>query len=202
MSCAAVLSPEHALYSVQRATRGVCEGISLNDDGRGGRRLRAWARAHAHRRAHLQILVKVWIGILERSTQRLRLSCQTTENYRDCFFANDTFYFIERHWWQVLIWFKTLIRLQLTGPHSPRIRKLLQQWSQKCFVSNQTNNKITQQNWWCTALHLHLHCIGASLLSLQQGYKIRHVLKDRRCCVAKLTPPTSLWPCTVGEQHK
>lgn len=34
--CAAVLSPEHALYSVQRATRGVCEGISLNDDGGGG----------------------------------------------------------------------------------------------------------------------------------------------------------------------
>lgn len=33
MSCAAVLSPEHALYSVQRAARGVCEGISLNDDG-------------------------------------------------------------------------------------------------------------------------------------------------------------------------
>lgn len=52
--CAAVLSPEHALYSVQRATRGVCEGISLNDDGRGSD-VRGRVSAHSH--MHTSVLL-------------------------------------------------------------------------------------------------------------------------------------------------
>lgn len=53
--CAAVLSPEHALYSVQRATRGVCEGISLNDDGGGSDG--AWACERAQTYTHVSVLL-------------------------------------------------------------------------------------------------------------------------------------------------
>lgn len=55
--CAAVLSPEHALYSVQRATRGVCEGISLNDDG-GGREVRGRVSARRHTCTYTAVILK------------------------------------------------------------------------------------------------------------------------------------------------
>lgn len=51
--CAAVLSPEHALYSVQRATRGVCEGISLNDGGGGGK-----VRGRVSERVYAAVIIK------------------------------------------------------------------------------------------------------------------------------------------------